>query len=82
MDDYQTIMGAHSISIVKDGYPTVEGTVTIPNGGQVVKSYKLSSRDIWNTIIDNAPLIIGGAAGVVALILIIKARQKRMERMR
>jgi hypothetical protein len=82
IDDYQTIMGQHEISVVKDGYPPVSNTVTIPNGGQIVKSYKLSSGDWWSTLVDYAPYIIGGAAGVVALVLIIKARQKRMERMR
>ena len=82
INDYQVIMGSHSISLSYAGYNDVIDTVTIVSGNQTVKSYKLSTGNIWDSLVDYAPYIIGGAAGVVALVLIIKARQKRMERMK
>jgi hypothetical protein len=81
LNDYIAIMGSHFISITLSGYGEKSDTITIPNGGQVVKSYNLSSGDIWGTLVNYAPWIIGGAGGAIALFLIIKARQKKLERM-
>jgi len=82
LNDYVAIMGSHSISVIYTGYADQSDTVTIPNGGQVVKSYKLSSGSPWDVVVNYAPWIIGGAGGVIALFLLMKARQKKLERLR
>jgi len=82
INDQNFIIGSHDIIVTLADYNDVIDTITVPNGKQIVKSYKLSTGEWWSSLIDYAPYIIGGAAGVVALVLIVKARQKKMERMR
>ena len=82
INDYQIIMGSHDIKVSLPGYADARETVYVQDGQQVVRSYKLGTGNWWDPLIDYAPYIIGGAAGVAALVIIMKARQRKLERMR